>query len=247
MQEVVYHTNYKLENNYWWFTARNGIIYNYILNNAKLPLKSNILDVGCGTGGFVSKIAEKYNVICLDSSPIALDYCKKRGLELRYNMYLQDFPKSEYKIDAITILDVVEHVDDDYDILKTAYNILEDGGKIFLTVPAYMWMWSQHDEVHQHKRRHTKKQINDLLKKTGFEIDYSTYFDTFLFLPAVLKRVLDKIFKVKKKETEPVEQVPNFLNVLFSKIFKAENIFIKRNLKFPFGVSIFTVARKRIC
>ena len=52
---------------------------------------------------------------------------------------------------------------------------------------------------------------------------------------------------MKKKETEPVEQVPNFLNVLFTKIFKAENIFIKRNLKFPFGVSIFTVARKRIC
>ncbi len=244
MEEIVYHTNFKLENSYWWFVARNEILFNLIKKTSDIPKDSYILDVGCGTGGFAAKLNERYNTICLDTSELALSYCKKRGLPLCYNMYIQDFPKNKYNIKTLTMLDVVEHVEDDNALLKEAYDLLEPDSLLVVTVPAFMFLWSNHDVIHKHYRRYTKKQLNKLLTDNNFQIEYSTYFNFFLFFPALIKRLLDKITGNDRKETEPVEKVSNWLNSIFTKIFKAEEKFINKKIKFPFGVSILTIAKK---
>lgn len=241
MEEIVYHTNYKLENSYWWFLARNNIVRRVMEKVAKLDVGATILDVGCGTGGFASNLLDKYEVIGLDTSEIALEYSRKRGIKTLYSMTLDEFPRDNHKINAITILDVIEHIEGDAEVVEDCFKVIEKGGYVIATVPAYRFMWSKHDEMHMHYRRYTKDEINLLFEQAGFDLVYSSYFNFFLFLPALLKRYYDKLRG--SAPIKPVDKVPEFLNKLFEKIFKFEGLLMP-GIKFPFGLSIITIAKK---
>ncbi|HRP02498.1 MAG TPA: class I SAM-dependent methyltransferase [Candidatus Kapabacteria bacterium] len=243
MQEIIYHTNYKIENEYWWFIARNQILGKIVNEFAKLNSKSKLLDVGCGTGAFAATFNDSVNVAGIDTSDIALQYAAKRGLKNLRNCYLKDFPKEEFQPDVITFLDVIEHIEDDKAVVKDAYNLLEKGGYVIASVPAYQWLWSHHDELHMHYRRYTKKRFMDLFKEAGFHVQYASYFNTLLFPLAALKRILDKITGASKKDNSPIEEVSPFVNSLFKNIFLAEKKALP-NLTLPFGVSIVIVAKK---
>ena len=140
------------------------------------------------------------------------------------------------------MLDVIEHIPDDLAVMKDAYNKLPKGGYFIASVPAYMWIWSNHDKIHMHYRRYTRSGFNELLTEAGFKIEYTSYFNTFLFLPGALKRLSQKIFGNSKNE-DPVDRVSPWMNSLFNFIFKLESKFLG-TFSFPFGLSIITICRK---
>ncbi len=254
MHEIVYHTNYKLEDSYWWFIARNNIILNLINKLCYINMDEFIIDYGCGTGGFTKKLSSLYNVIGIDNSTIALDYCRKRGLNNVMITTLNDFDKTKYNIKAITMLDVIEHIEDDNDIVSSAYNLLPQGGYLIASVPAFQWLWSNHDILHMHYRRYNLKTIKNNFIKQGFNILYASYFNSILFLPALLRRLTNnlgkKLFKLKYENNsqhyivnEAVDQVSPIINKLFTKLFNFEN-YILPKFKMPFGLSIFLIGKK---
>lgn len=244
MREIVYHSNYKLENTYWWFLGRNKIILETLNKVTNLAPQAQVLDVGCGTCGFAKVLSEKFDVIGMDTSELALEYCRKRGLNKLYLTLLKDFPKDDFDIQAVTILDVIEHIEDDKGVVQDIYNLLPVGGWIIATVPAYTFLWSVHDEIHKHFRRYIKKDIIRIIKDTGFEIKFSSYFNTFLFLPGLIKRLIDKVLPTKSGEAEvAVEVFPGPINNLMTKIFSSERKFFPK-FKFPFGLSIIIIAQK---
>lgn len=244
MQEIVYHTNYELEDNYFWFLARNKIVMKLIDNYFEIDKDTDFLDIGCGTGGFTKVIDSKFNAIGLDTSQIALDYSAKRGINNLYCSLLSDFPKDNWDVKAASMLDVIEHIEDDVSVVNEVFNLLPDNGYFIATVPAYKWLWSKHDEIHMHYRRYSRKNFNKLLSNAGFEIVYSTYFNSLLFPPAAAVRIIDKITGRDKKKSEPVDKVSPLMNKIFNIIFSFEAKLLPL-LKFPFGLSIITVARKR--
>lgn len=241
MQEVVYHSNYKLEDSYFWFQGRAEIIEKIMDRKTNLEKGDEILDIGCGTGGFAQRISHKYNVACLDIEPIALEYCKKRGLNDINQGYLNDFDSSGRNIKAAIMLDVLEHIEDDSKVAAQVYDLLLDDGYFIVTVPAYQWMWSHHDDIHMHFRRHTMSSISNLIKNAGFNIKYKSYFNTFLFPLAVVNRSLSMF--LGESEEDPVVKLPGGVNWLFEKIFKAEKLFLP-TLRFPYGLSIVVIAQK---
>jgi ubiquinone/menaquinone biosynthesis C-methylase UbiE len=243
MDEKVYHKNFEVEESYWWFVARNKIIKDIIQKYCQLPKGSTILDIGCGTGSFAKGISEDYIVHCLDTSPLALKYCKMRGLQNLYNCTVQEFQPLDLKINTVTMLDVLEHIEDDRSVVRRVYELLEVNGYFVATVPAYKWLWSGHDVLHQHWRRYRSNEIINILKKEGFRILYHTYFDTLLFPVAALKRIIQKFFNINNKNIEPVDPVPNIINKIFTGIFSIERYLIPK-IKFPFGLSILVVAVK---
>jgi SAM-dependent methyltransferase len=244
MQEIVYHSQYQAENTYWWFIARNRILEKVVRTFCKIEKSFNLLDVGCGTGGFASLLKDDCNVIGIDTSDIALDYSRKRGLTNLENCYLNNFDKTKYgSINAITMLDVIEHVEDDASVVCDAYNLLESGSYMIASVPAYQWLWSHHDEMHMHYRRYTTTTFKKLFNDAGFKVMYISHFNSILFLPAVMKRSLDKITGAENKNDSPIDEVPNFINGLFTKLFMLEKSWIPK-LVIPFGLSIVLVAKK---
>lgn len=93
------------------------------------------------------------------------------------------------ELDLVCMFDVLEHIEDDGGALEHVAELLCDGGRLALSVPAYQWMWGQQDVVNMHCRRYTRGELCRKLDRHGFEIVRATYFNTVLFLPIASLRL----------------------------------------------------------
>ena len=249
MKKEIYLLTYESEEKYWWYVARRKIILDQLqslINNTKGRTPS-LLDIGCGTGKNLSsflKFSEAYGV---DSSMEAIQFCLKRGLT---NIALQDLSKDQLsenpfgkKFDFITMLDVIEHIEDDVQYLSTISNWLTEGGLLFLTVPAYQWLWSGEDYVSHHVRRYSRKLLQETVQKAGFVIEKISYFNTFLFPAQVLVILIKRLFSSKSKMQTNLHEMPEFINSILHKILSAESPLLKQ-MDLPFGGSILCICRK---
>jgi hypothetical protein len=84
------------------------------------------------------------------------------------------------------MMDVLEHIKDDYSFLNDVVNKLKKGGTILITVPAWQFLFSQHDVRAQHFRRYNRKQLMNLLKRNDIKIEKCHYFYTCLFLARIM-------------------------------------------------------------
>ena len=168
MQKYLYEDLYNLEETHWWHIAKRNLMISLLKNNLS-GNQNRILDIGCGTGKNL-EVLERFGVsFGIDSSPQAILYCKKRGIKNVVKGNIERMPFTRESFDAITALDVLEHVDDQ-EALKEVYRVLKRGNVLIITVPAYPELWSKWDEVLNHKRRYAKKQLENLLKENGFKI-----------------------------------------------------------------------------
>jgi 2-polyprenyl-3-methyl-5-hydroxy-6-metoxy-1,4-benzoquinol methylase len=239
MKDIAYEKNYEHEETHWWFRARKGILLGLIKRYAvDTPLK--ILDYGCGTGLMLGELRVFGDVWGSDFSEAAQDFCRRRG---HANVVGPDNIKDQAPFGLITMLDVVEHVDDDAGLMKTIRGLLSSRGIVVITVPAFRWLWSGEDYVSEHKRRYTKNMLRSLIANAGFEIVKISYFNS-LLLPLIFAVVKFKnIFVPASRRMTNLNKVPAPLNALFYSIFRSEGTLLKY-FNLPAGVSLVCVARK---
>lgn len=243
MEETLYHLHYEQETSHWWFAARSEIVRSIIEKFGGLKSGDTILDVGCGTGAILSQLSKKYNTVGIDMSPLAVEYSKKRGLKDVSVMRVQEFPRERYNVRAALLLDVIEHIDDDIGVLRTVREILEPDGRVIITVPAYPWLWSAHDLANHHVRRYTARTLRQTLDRAGLEPVKLTYYNTFLFPLAVVKKMIDRRLS-KEEASKGVDQPSGFVNGLFRWVFASERAFVA-SMRFPYGVSLLVVAKPK--
>jgi ubiquinone/menaquinone biosynthesis C-methylase UbiE len=146
----------------------------------------------------------------------------------------------------VLALDVIEHVEDDCQALAECRRILKVGGLLIVTVPAFMALWSPWDESLGHKRRYTAAELIQAFQKSGYSVKKSGYFYFFVFPMAILIRSAKRL--VQKDATSYSSDfipLPRFLNSLLVQIGRLERWMInKLNLRFPFGLSVISVAIK---
>jgi 2-polyprenyl-3-methyl-5-hydroxy-6-metoxy-1,4-benzoquinol methylase len=242
VDEWLYHKFYELESKHWWFVGRERIVLDLAKNRCALRPGARVLDVGCGTGGVLAEFSRDYDAFGIDSSPLAIDLCGKRGLKNVSVGLLQDLPKDSVGFDLIMFLDVIEHIADDAGVLRAASEHLAPAGSILITVPAYPWLWSAHDEANHHQRRYTRKTLIDTLARASLVPTFISYLNTFLFPAALLERFAAKM-KRSQEQDAGLKMPPNWLNKLLTKTFASERLFL-RSMRFPFGLSLVAIARK---
>jgi SAM-dependent methyltransferase len=143
--------------------------------------------------------------------------------------------------DVITMLDVLEHIEDDKGVLAELFKQTAPGGVVHLTVPAYQWLWSSHDTLNHHYRRYTRSQIVSLFSETGFEVMKASYFNALLFPMVALVRIAERFGLYKPKDNFGTSG--SLLNRPLAFFFALER-FLLRSGNLPFGVSIVCVARR---
>jgi len=243
MDESLYHLHFQQEESHWWFAARTQIVLRVIERYGNLKPGDTILDIGCGTGAIMKELSKTYNMVGIDMSPLAVEYSKKRGLKNVFLMPAEEFPKDKFDVKAVTLLDVIEHIDDDVSVLKTARDIVGPDGRVIVTVPAHMWMWSAHDLANHHKRRYSPSTLRAALEAAGLEPVKFTYYNTFLFPLAAAKKFVDRNKNVNEATGE-VDQPSPLVNSVFRTVFEAEKHFVP-SLNLPFGVSLMAVAKPK--
>ena len=248
----------QIEENSFWYVHRNNIIIESIRSNYP-TLTNNLLEIGAGNGYVSSEIKKQINieVLALEPDSFGAKHILSRGIKhVICSLYTQEICKPE-SVDNIGAFDVLEHIEDETQFLNTIYNSLRQNGKLFLTVPAYSWLWSIEDEHDKHFRRYTKYKLLELLKKNGFGIEYSSYFFSLIPLPIFFIRTLTSFFHVGSKKNLDLyeknkakiykkEHASNnkFLKNMLLLFFKWEPFFIKKHISIPFGGSIIVVAKK---
>jgi len=241
MEEQLYRRFFEIETTHWWFTARQKIVSDVIQQNIILSRQSTVLDVGCGTGAILAMFQKSFEAYGTDTSALAIEFCRKRGLANTFCCTLDTFPRSELRFDLITLLDVIEHIDNDGGILRQTYELTKPDGHILVTVPAYQFLWSRHDDLNHHKRRYTRSRLQHLLETGGFIVEKLSYYNSLLFPTALVSRVAERFVKPKTDTT--LDLPPRFLNSTLESIFGCER-FLLRKFSFPFGLSIIALAKK---
>lgn len=145
--------------------------------------------------------------------------------------------------DIIAFFDVLEHLEDDERALRHAESILKTGGFIVFTVPAFYFLWSEHDVLEGHYRRYRKQTVRALVSNTaGLKIRRLSYFNISFFFPIAFFRLAKNLFRIKAESPDIKIPLP-MVNNLAAKIFGFER-FPLRFFDFPFGVSLICVAQK---
>ena len=162
-----------------------------------------------------------------------------------FNASIDQLPSEiqEESYDGVTMFDVLEHIPDDARALQIVNRKLKHGGRIILSVPAYMWLWGQQDIVNQHCRRYTLSELRRKLQAAHFTIERMTYFNTFLFVPIAMVRLIARCCRQTYKPEGDFAYIRKPSNAVLFTLFGAERFFL-RYLDFPFGVSAFAVALK---
>ena len=240
MEDQIYRLLYDVENEHWWFAARKEILLRYLDARLPLPPTARLLDVGCGTGAILESFSGRYQAFGTDTAPQAIDFCRERGLKGLYCGTLETYPGAE-PFDLITMLDMVEHVEDDDGLLRTGRRLLCDGGHILITVPAFPSLWSKHDEILHHKRRYTRRSLRRLVEHAGFTVEHLTFFNCFLFPAAWVKRAAARVTGTGK--TNDLEFPSRFLNAAFREVFRFERRILPHT-SLPIGLSLLCLARK---
>lgn len=175
---------FEIEDKSFWFKHRNACIVELV---KKFPPhgKGPIFDVG-GGNGFVAKglMDAGWDVVLVEPGPAGARNSRARGVQNVVCATTQAAGFKEASMPAIGVFDVVEHIEDDVCFLRHLWDLLEPGGMLYITVPAYNFLWSQADVRAGHYRRHTLGCLRRKLQQAGFELCFGTYF--FRVLPATV-------------------------------------------------------------
>jgi 2-polyprenyl-3-methyl-5-hydroxy-6-metoxy-1,4-benzoquinol methylase len=244
-----YYTEYfDLERKHWWFQARKEIIRTQIAKIFGSNQSLRILNIGAATGAssqmlqaFGEVTSIEYEKECIAFVQDKLDFPFIEGSILDLKLLDESF-------DLVCAFDVIEHVEDHQLAAAEMRRVCKQNGYIIATVPAFMELWSHHDEVNHHFRRYRKTEFLSLFKQE--KKVFSSYFNFYLFLPIYALRSFSKLFPKQVKRSGSgsdfgLIQSP-LINSFFYYLFLSENTFLRRYIKLPFGVSLLGIWQKQI-
>ena len=193
----------------------NNYIFELILEYVE---GSNVLDFGAGYGQFTQFIQQKNkNVVAIEVNEKAIS--KLDELQIPNYKSLDTLPK---KFETVVSLNVLEHIDDDLSVLKELVSHLENEGRIILYLPASMLVWSELDELVNHKRRYSRKLINNLAIGAELKIDKIFFVDFIGWAVIAISRILRVNLDFSKKRIIFYDRFIfknfKFLDVFFNKI-----------------------------
>jgi len=142
--------------------------------------------------------------------------------------------------DAVLLLDVIEHLDDDVAALETARRALRPGGLLVITVPAYRWLWSGHDVALGHRRRYTTRGLSRVVERAGLSVVHASYFNTLLFPAVALTRAWKRLMG---DASHDLHRPAPAINRWLERVFALERHVVPR-VALPFGASLLLVARR---
>lgn len=242
MEAREYERMAEAEQRSWWFRGRRRVL-NEVIERLPLSPESHILDIGCGTGGNLSMLARHGQVTGVEFSEQAAAIARGQEAGEIVVGAAEKVPLEEGGFHLVTLLDVLEHLDDEAPALAEVRRLLVPGGYLLVTVPAFMMLWSGHDVALHHRRRYRRPELKGRLQEAGLEIQWLTYYNTALFPAVAGVRLTRRLLGGGADEADVADDAPGPLSGVLEGLFAAERHIVGR-LPLPFGVSLVGVARE---
>jgi SAM-dependent methyltransferase len=234
---------HQAEDRHWWYRGRRTVLDGAIAG-LSLPDGARILDAGCGSGRNMVELARRGTVTGIELSETSVALARERAVGEVIAGSVLEMPFADHSFELAVSLDVVEHLEDDLGALRELRRTVAPGGALLVTVPAYQWLWSGHDEINHHHRRYTRRTLQQVAERAGWHQVRTTYFNSLLLPAAIVLRVLDRVNRAKTTETSLDLWIPPApLNWLLERPLALEAALISRSGRIPAGLSLLAVFR----
>jgi SAM-dependent methyltransferase len=213
-----------------------------------LNQNSIIMEIGCSSGFLIKDLVHSFP----DSVVIGADVVKEplhRLAQLLPEVPLIRFdllkcPLPNDCVDVVIMLNVLEHIQDDFEALKKSFNLLKPGGGLIIEVPAGSYLYDDYDAHLHHFRRYSAKDLNLKLQAAGFTIVRQSHLGIIIFPAFVLVKLLNKFFPSRSKISVVKKNASSTSSsVLFNWAMKFESKFLS-SWRLPFGVRVLVAAQK---
>lgn len=236
---------------HWWFEGRRQIVEAVLRDalgspppDADAPPR-RILELGCGTGAMLGMLTRFGTVSALEMYPDAVEFCRSKyadDVDVQLGSIPDDVP-CDGDLDLVAAFDVIEHLEDDAGALRSMRAALRPGGLLVLTVPAFPFLWGRQDVLSHHYRRYRLRQLRGALLSGGFEIERTTYFNTWLFPAAAAVRVSRRLFGRHADAGSDLDTSSPRADRVLTRVFASERHVLRRR-SLPVGVSLLALARR---
>lgn len=240
MEAELYQRMDAIEGAHWWFRGRRRILEAMIRKRLQPKGSLDILEAGAGTGGNISMLQSFGTVAAFEPDAGARELANRKGYAVEEGFLPGPLPFTGECFDLILLADVLEHVEADLEALVALRQCLRPGGSLLLTVPAFPFLWSAHDERHQHFRRYRRQPLLGRLEAAGFAVPWISYYNCWLFPPIAAVRALHRLCKRRESDEESLPAPP--LNRFLEGLFASERGVLASH-RLPFGVSLIAHAR----
>lgn len=235
------------EDCHWWYAVLRSQVQHALAG--RLPPRGRLLDAGCGTGGMLEFLQGRIgdlNLAGVDDAEEAVRHCHLRGLNTVQMGSVEALPYADAAFDAVLSLDVLYHAGvSEKHALAEMGRVLNPDGLLVLNLPAFNGLRGSHDVAVSGARRYGASQVRSLLEHSSFAVEMIHYWNAWLFLPMLVWRQLSR----RKAEQgtrckSDLNLTPAWMNALLSGMGRVD-AGLCRELRLPFGSSVFAVARKR--
>jgi SAM-dependent methyltransferase len=231
-----------VEDWHWWYVGRRRVLHQ-VLRAMHLPPGAAILDAGCGSGRNLVEFAKFGPVTGLEPAPESLELARARGVgTVVSGSFDEPLPFADSTFALATVLDVIEHLDDDVGALRELRRVVAPDGRLLVTVPCYPWLWSSHDVVNHHRRRYTRRTLHRAARAAGWEPERTLHFNM-LLLPAAAATRLAQRFGRSASGVSDLERTPRALNQVLRQPLHLESWLIGAGINPPLGLSLLCVLR----
>jgi SAM-dependent methyltransferase len=233
---------HRAEDRHWWYQGRRRVIERAI-GRLGLPAGARILDAGCGSGRNMVDLARHGAVTGVELSPTSVRLARERDCGEVLEGSVLDMPFDEASFDLTVSFDVIEHLQDDVAALRELRRVTKPGGVLLVTVPAYQWLWSGHDEINHHHRRYNRRTLRAAAESAGWREQRSTHFNSLLLPIAILLRALERFKPSTTKSSLDLWVPPAPLNWALRQPLSLEAATIGHGGSIPAGLSLLAVYR----
>ncbi|HTD08840.1 MAG TPA: methyltransferase domain-containing protein [Solirubrobacteraceae bacterium] len=233
---------HQAEDRHWWYRGRRTVL-DGVIADLRPPANARILDAGCGSGRFMVDLAKRGEVTGVELSDTSVALARQRDIGEVVAGSVLEMPFADASFDLAVSLDVIEHLEDDIAALRELRRVVAPGGALLVTVPAYQWLWSGHDEINHHHRRYTRRTLQSAAEQAGWKQTRTTYFNSLLLPVAILLRVLDRFSTKTTESSLDLWIPPEPLNWLLERPLALEATLVAHGGRIPSGLSLLAVFR----
>ncbi len=233
---------HRAEDRHWWYRGRRTVLSRAIAR-LDLPRPARVLDAGCGSGRNMVELARLGAVTGVELSRTSVSLARARQVGDVVEGSVLDMPFESASFDLAASLDVIEHLDEDLEALRELRRVVAPGGFLLVTVPAYEWLWSGHDEINHHHRRYTRRSLQRVAEQAGWRQTRTSYFNSLLLPVAILLRALDRLSTKTTESSLDLWVPPEPLNWLLERPLALEAVMVGRGGRIPAGLSLLSVFR----
>ena len=230
----------ELYEKHWWWRAREEMLSATLREHLKGRSALSILDVGCGDGLFFERLGELGEVEGVEPSANLVDPNGPHRPRITIAPFDERFQPGK-RYDVILMLDVLEHLDEPREAVRHAVSLLKPEGSVFITVPAFRQLWTNHDRLNEHRTRFTKASLRSLAESAGMKVIEARYFFIWLFAAKLGVRVKERVLPSEPRTPSiPFSALNRFLYLLsvceerLSRVFRP-----------PFGSSLLVIGRRQ--